>query len=216
MEMAEAVEASVHALGRRARDADPELKGTVRITAPNLVMTDLLFPELVNFSQRWPQIELDVELSYQIANLAAREADVAIRTVPHGQTPSGDLAGRKAGTSYASTYGTGDHWIGWSSPDEDREWIEKTEFPECPVRGRFSSPYLQREACAAGMGMTRLPCFFAEPKLPRRTEPQPHSDLWVLVHPDLRRSPRLRLFRDEMVAAIRRLGPRLRGEVAAS
>ena len=44
------------------------------------------------------------------------------------------------------------------------------------------------------------------------SEPEPSFDLWVLVHPDLRRSPRLRVFRDEMVEALRRLQPRLAGQ----
>jgi DNA-binding transcriptional LysR family regulator len=68
---------------------------------------------------------------------------------------------------------------------------------------------LQRAACLAGMGLTMLPCFFAEPLLPRRTEPEPRFDLWVLVHPDLRRSPRLRIFRDSVVDAVKRAAPRL-------
>jgi DNA-binding transcriptional LysR family regulator len=39
----------------------------------------------------------------------------------------------------------------------------------------------------------------------------PSYDIWVLVHPDLRRSPRLRVFRDEMVATLKRLQPTLAG-----
>ena len=61
------------------------------------------------------------------------------------------------------------------------------------------------------MGLSLLPCHLADATLERRSEPQPAFDLWVLVHPDLRRSPRLRLFRDEVVAALQRLRPRLEG-----
>jgi len=61
------------------------------------------------------------------------------------------------------------------------------------------------------MGMTVLPCHFADPYLERRSEPMPSYDIWVLVHPDLRRSLRLRVFRDEMVAALKRLQPTLAG-----
>ena len=70
---------------------------------------------------------------------------------------------------------------------------------------------LQRRACAAGLGMARLPCFFADGHLERRTEPEPGLDVWVLVHPDLRRNPRLRLFRDMVVASIKRQQDRLEG-----
>ena len=70
---------------------------------------------------------------------------------------------------------------------------------------------MQRAACAAGMGLSRLPCFYAEPMLTRQTEPEPGGDVWVLVHPDLRRNPRLRVFRDAVVAALNRHRPRLEG-----
>ena len=63
----------------------------------------------------------------------------------------------------------------------------------------------------AGLGLAGLPCFLADPLLERLTEPLPATDIWVLVHPDLRRSPRLRLFRDAMAEALERHRPRLEG-----
>jgi DNA-binding transcriptional LysR family regulator len=80
------------------------------------------------------------------------------------------------------------------------------------VSGAMNDLKLQRSACAAGMGLTMLPCFFAEPLLERCTEPVPAFDIWVLVHPDLKRNARLRIFRDAIVEAIKKHGPRLRGE----
>ena len=44
-----------------------------------------------------------------------------------------------------------------------------------------------------------------------RTEPAEDFDIWVLVHPDLRANPRLRLFRDEMVDALVSIEDALRG-----
>ena len=70
---------------------------------------------------------------------------------------------------------------------------------------------LLRSACAAGLGMARLPCFLADGHLERRTEPEPGLDIWVLVHPDLRRNPRLRLFRDMVVDALKQQRDRLEG-----
>lgn len=213
MAQAEQVEASMDALGRRALDADPELRGSVRVTAPNSLMTDLLMPELAAFCERWPQIELQVDIDYEVADLAGREADVAIRGYPHGKSPVGEVAGRLAATASRAIYGHGDRWIGWYGGGErDLEWVRKTEFPDLPVHGVFNDPALQRAACLAGMGLTMLPCHFADAHLERRSEPEPSYDLWVLVHPDLRRSPRLRVFRDAMVAALKRLQPVLAGE----
>ncbi len=72
-------------------------------------------------------------------------------------------------------------------------------------------PALQRTACARGLGLSQLPCFFAEPTLVRVTEPEPAFDIWVLVHDDLRKSPRLKAFRDAMVDALQ---ARLAGAIA--
>lgn len=208
---AEGVERAVQALGRVAQAADPALRGSVRVTLPDVVATDLLMPDVVAFCERWPQIELHIDASSSIANLDRREADVAIRVMPCGKRPADHLTGRMAGTAYSATYGRGDHWIGWRGAEADHAWIKDTEHPRLGVRGALNDAMLQRAACAAGMGLTILPCFFAEPLLERRGKAEPTFDIWVLVHPDLRRSPRLRTFRDAMVDAIKRAAPRLEG-----
>lgn len=211
VEVAEQVEASMHALGRRALDADPQLRGPVRVTAPESIMVDLLMPDFAAFSERWPQIDLQLEVGYGLADLAGREADVAIRGMVHGTQPDGDLAGRMAGTVFNAVYGRGEQWIGWYGDDRDRQWVARTPFPDLPIRGAFNNPLTQRAACRSGMGLSLLPCHFADPYLPRRSEPRAAFDLWVLVHPDLRRSPRLRVFRDEMVQAIQQRKAQLQG-----
>ncbi len=208
---AEEVERAVHALGRIAQAADPALRGPIRVTAPDIVASELLMPDFVAFSRRWPELDLRVDISYQVADLDKREADVALRAIPSGKLPAQHLTGRKAATSYHAVYGEGEQWIGWRGEQEDRVWIRDTPFPDLPIRGALNDPALQRAACAAGMGLTMLPCFYADPTLPRRTTPKPHFDLWILVHPDLRRSPRLRAFRDFIVEAIGRHRPQLEG-----
>ncbi|MBL4688878.1 MAG: LysR family transcriptional regulator [Nannocystaceae bacterium] len=208
---AEEVERAVHALGRIAQAADPALRGPIRVTAPDIVGTELLMPDFAVFQRRWPDIDLRVDVSYQVADLDKREADVAIRALPAGNLPAQHLTGRKAATSYQAVYGEGEAWIGWQGEALDRPWIRATAFPDLPIRGGFNDPVLQRGACAAGLGLSMLPCFYAEPMLKRRSKPRPHFDLWVLVHPDLRRSPRLRVFRDFIVDALKRHRARLEG-----
>lgn len=210
--LAEQVEISMDALGRGALDADEALQGPIRVTAPSLLLTELLMPELAAFLQRWPQLDLHVDAGSTFADLAGRDADVAIRAVRHGTSPDHRLTGRRAATSYSAVYGIADVWLGWYGGGErDLAWVQNSPFPDLPVRGALPDPALQRAACSAGMGLALLPCYLADGHLPRRTEPKPAFDLWVLVHPDLKRSPRLRLFRDEIVAALKRLQGRLSG-----
>jgi DNA-binding transcriptional LysR family regulator len=131
--------------------------------------------------------------------------------MPHGKSPDADLACGLAVTGNIAVYGLGDAWIGWRGPKEDASWISESAFPHLPSVGEMNDATLQRAACAAGLGLTQLPCFLAEPQLVRRTEPVPGFDMWVLIHRDLRRNPRLRAFRDAMVCALQRHRPRLEG-----
>jgi DNA-binding transcriptional LysR family regulator len=195
---------------RQSQALDPELRGPIRVTLPQNLATDLLMPDLVTFATRWPEIELHVETTSRISDLAQREADVAIRILPVGQSPSEELAGRKAATAYRAIYGTGEAWIGWRTRPSSLDGHEAA-FADLPVRGFMEDISLQRAACMAGLGLARLPCFSADPYLPRRSEPEPGGDIWVLVHPDLRRNPRLRLFRDHVVDALKGHAARLEG-----
>jgi len=212
---AEQVEASVHALRRRATAVDTQLSGAVRVTAPDLLITDLLMPALVDFTTRWPGIRLHVQPSESLADLGAREADVAIRAMPVGVEPAGELVGRKAATLHVAVYGSDHQWIGWFGDERDAAWQADYPFEGRPTVASMPNMLLQRAACAEGLGLATLPCFLAEPELERRTEPRPSTDIWVLVHPDLRRAPRFRIVRDEVVAALDRLRPRLEGKTDA-
>ncbi len=210
---AEDAECALNEMSRLAQAADPKLRGPVRVTMPDILATHLLMPDFAAFCARWPQVDLQIDATYHLADLSKRQADVAIRVMRHGTLPDDSLAGRKAATSYKAVYGSGDCWIGWNGGEADASWIKTSAFPDLPVRGAFGLPEMQLAACQAGMGLAILPCYMGDGLLPRLTEPEPGYDIWVLVHPDLRRNPRLRLFRDAVFEALRNLQPRLRGEV---
>jgi DNA-binding transcriptional LysR family regulator len=210
---AEAVEEAVQGLARAARGADPEIQGTIRVTVPPIVAHELLIKDFVAFCKRWPQIEIEISGAYALESLSEQQADIAIRFMPLGVSPDSTLHGRKVANAYLAVYGRGDCWIGQRGAEHDRAWVERTAWPDLPIKGAIIDGELQRRACAAGLGMARLPCFFADEHLERRTEPEPGLDIWVLVHPDLRRNPRLRLFRDAVAEALNRQRHRLEGRV---
>ncbi len=62
------------------------------------------------------------------------------------------------------------------------------------------------EAVETGIGIGPLPCFIADarPALVRLTPPNPEfsAGLWLLTHPDLRQSARVRAFMDFTAAEI--------------
>jgi DNA-binding transcriptional LysR family regulator len=73
------------------------------------------------------------------------------------------------------------------------------------------------EAVEAGIGIGPLPCFIADarPDLVRllSVDPDFSTGLWLLTHPDLKSSPRVRAFLDLVAAELQKLRPRLEGRV---
>ena len=82
-------------------------------------------------------------------------------------------------------------------------------------RVRASRFSLQVEAIRAGAGLGVLPCFVgdADPALVRLTAPiaELGADYWLLVHPDLKTVPRVRLLSDRIRAAFKGSRPTLQG-----
>ena len=74
---------------------------------------------------------------------------------------------------------------------------------------------LTHSAIREGMGVSILPCFMgdADPELERYCDPDPayNLGLWVLLHPDLKRTARVLAFRDFMVQAVKEKQPVFEG-----
>jgi DNA-binding transcriptional LysR family regulator len=193
----------VRAWSRSARALDARVRGPMRVSTTQLV-AGLLAPDFAAFSMQWPQVDLTVDTAANLADLARMEADVAIRLMPLGTTPPEELAGRRAVTVYRAEYGheASTSWLGAARDGDDSAWLSRSHAPSLPVRGRIPDPTARARACAAGMGRAWLPCFLGDGLAPRRSPPEAAWHVWVLVHPDLRRSPFLRAFRDAMVEAL--------------
>lgn len=216
MQTARRLEEAVNGLERRVLGQDARLRGDLRVTMPDLLAAKLLMPDLVAFGKRYPDINLEVAISYTPFDLSRREADVAIRIT---RDPPEALVGRKiityARATYASRAYLAEHdpvaepdsvtWIGWDDRSRHPRWVRETPFPGAPVRGRLNNAMVQLAAAKAGMGLAMLPCFMGdtEPDLRRVPpgKPEPAWDIWILTHEDLRATARVRAFMDFMAEA---------------
>ncbi|WP_299618265.1 LysR family transcriptional regulator [Pelagibius sp.] len=216
MQTARRLEEAVNGLERRVLGQDARLRGDLRVTMPDLLAAKLLMPDLVAFGKRYPDINLEVAISYTPFDLGRREADVAIRIT---RDPPEALVGRKiityARATYASRAYLAEHdpvaepdsvtWIGWDDRSRHPRWVRETPFPGAPVRGRLNNAMVQLAAAKAGMGLAMLPCFMGdtEPDLRRVPpgKPEPAWDIWILTHEDLRATARVRAFMDFMAEA---------------
>ena len=215
---------------RQLQGRDAQLSGEVRLTTANVIALHLIMDDLAEFTRQYPDIDMNVVISYDLFNLARREADVALRVLRLDSNPPEGLIGRKLVTMkscyYASDAYLAEHdpyrssstarWIGWDDFERFPEWVKTSPFPSLPVYGRMNDATLQAEAARCGLGLTVLPCFFGDRVEGLRRipgcEPYPSFDLWMLSHPDLRDAARMREFRAFIAAAIDHKKPLIVGD----
>jgi DNA-binding transcriptional LysR family regulator len=203
IEAAERLERAALALERRRAAASPVLNGTVRISVGEWA-SGFLAAHLAEESEMAPPVGITLELaeSSETANLARRDADIALRhEIPEG----GNLFVRKVGSIACAVYRRAHDakgsrrrpgWIGY--PEEmshliTSRWIEqqgRAHGGKIVLRG--SSLRVHLEAVRNGVGIAVLPCYAADadPVLERVSPPVAELafDYWVIVHRDLRRA----------------------------
>lgn len=223
------VDEEIVGLERRLAGADLRPSGVVRVTTTDTGV-DLLTPLFAAFRAAHPQIALEVAIANAFFTLSRRDADVAIR--PSVDVPEDVIAHRIAGVATA-LYGAPAYLAAharvplaehaWIGPDDSlshlgsARWLRENVAPE-RVAYRANSLVALQAAVRTGLGVAPLPCYLGDPdpQLVRVKGPVAAmaTTLWVLIHPDLRRTARIRAFVDFMVPALQRLRPLLEGRAA--
>jgi DNA-binding transcriptional LysR family regulator len=189
------------------------IAGPLRITATDMVASEMIAPILPALIKAHPALELELFASAENLSLARRDADIAIRL---GRPTMGDLFTRKladlAYFAYASkTYlrenkQTEHKYIGYCNPQPD--------LPEIAAMARLSRNdqiilrtnqiHARRAAVAGGLGVGLLPKFMADGVkgvVALDRSPVLVRELWLIVHRDLKDVPRIRECIDFMVKA---------------
>lgn len=193
---------------------DAQQVGPLKVAALNNMASSVLMPMFASFSRQRPQVELHIIVSNIDASLSQREADVAIRLT---NTPTETLIGNRIVTVASCVYGSKSYleqlrkqggeakWIGVDCCGFHKIWTKQLS------HGQSHNFYsddtqLTHSAIREGMGVSILPCFMgdSDPLLERYGEPDPayNLGLWILLHPDLKRTVRVLAFRDHMTQAI--------------
>ena len=205
---AESVEGAVLTLEQRRAAASPVLSGTVRISTGECAAGFLArCLSGATTTALPPSITLELVDSRQTANLARREADMALR---HQPPDTGDFYISKAGIFACAVYrrrgADAGAWVTYTEEQahyEPARWVQR-QIAETGQRValRASSMLMHLEAIRAGTGRGVLPCYVGDghPLLERLTPPIPEiaAEYWIIVHRDLRRSACVRAVIDWM------------------
>ena len=232
--LAERMEEDVASFARKLAGQAISPAGELRITTNDTLLTHLLTPIFSRFLAQCPDVRLDVVLSNQALNLSKRDADVAIRATDN---PPETLVGRRAATIAWALYGraadfpkagvdsahvdlSGQRWVSLAdsfAAFKAVRYVREQGPPERMVY-KVNTVLGLTEAVEAGIGIGPLPCFIADarPGLVRLAPPDPDfsTGLWLLTHPDLRHSARVRAFLDFVAAEIARQRKQIEGSVA--
>lgn len=219
--LAERMGEDVVTFERKVKGHDLRPSGELRVTTNDTLLVHLLSEVLAAFRRAYPDIALDLVVSNQSLNLSKRDADVAVRATDR---PPESLVGRRlAGIAWAihGPVALADQpfdpllarehdWVGFSenlAGLKAAKWLHEHVGKERIIY-RINTVLGVAEAAAAGIGLAVLPCFIgaATPGLARLAPPDPalESGLWLLTHPDLRHTARVRAFLDFVGAEIAR------------
>ena len=228
--LAERLETDIAGFTRRLAGREILPAGELRVTTNDSLLVELLTPLFAAFMKQCPDIKLDVLLGNQALNLSKRDADVAIRATDN---PPENLVGRRVAQIGWALYGramdfpegapadtselTQQRWISLGDQFSNFKVVQyrQKHIPADQTVYKLNTVLGLAEAVEAGIGIGFLPCFIADkrPALVRLAQPQTGyaADLWLLTHPDLRHSPRVRLFLDFMAQELAKLRPLMEG-----
>jgi len=202
---------------------DSSASGELRVTAINNMASTILMPIFARFSATHPDIKLHIQVSNKFVRLAERDADIAIRLT---NTPLDTLIGTRLVTVASAVYGARDYcadvqaglaekkWLGIECCDYHISWT-KDACPDHDHTFFVDDTLLTLAALEQGAGLAYLPCFMGDsmPSLARFCPPEQQHDLglWLLYHRDLRRTKRVKLFRDHMLGEVAKAAPMFEG-----
>ncbi len=202
----------------RVQGQDLRPQGLVRIASTEGVIGGLLLPLLPALGKALPGLKLICSARNEFHNLSQREADMALRPAT---SPPEHLIGHRIGLLRHAVYAQREKagrlrraaldqqpWIALDDSAAGSHalmWLAQL-LPLEQITLRFSGLLMVRSACAQGLGLAVLPCFLGdtEPGLSRMGDPIPmcDSELWLLSHPELRDTVRVKALRQWLLKAL--------------
>lgn len=219
---AEAIEAAATALRRAADERHDGIAGTVRISASEVIGIEVLPPVLAELMAQHPRLELELSVSNELDDLLQRQADVAVRMLAPTQQ---SLVARRVGQVPLGLFAHRDYLARRGTPADlaalaghtlvgvDRETPSvRALLARLPALANLTFAFRADSQVAhtatvrsgLGIGLMQRPLAARDPAL---VELLPGAlelglDTWIVMHEDLRGSPRCRAVFDALHAGL--------------
>jgi DNA-binding transcriptional LysR family regulator len=228
------IEERMHGLEARVSGEDARVQGTVRIATSETLALAFVLEELATLRESCPGIDLEIVTGPVSINLLKREADLALRVGPAAKPSQQNLVAKKVADVAFGLYATRAYLGGRPPPRvcdglaghdvvgyeaelagiPPAAWLAETA-TAARTAVRLNSILGAGVAAASGVGLGALPCFIAalHPSLERALpEAIGSTEIWMVVHPDLHRTGRVRAVLDHITRFMQRNAAFLRGE----
>jgi DNA-binding transcriptional LysR family regulator len=219
---AESLEANTAAILRTASGLGQVVKGTVRISASEIIGAEILPPMLAELRRKYPALEFELVLSNSVDNLLRRDADIAVRMIEPAQDA---LVVRKLGVVSLGLHAHKDYLARAGAPAAFKDLAEHSligfdrETPAiramrsrvpCAEAIRYSfradSDIAQLRAIKAGfgIGICQVELAKQDPDLMRLLPAAFELKLgvWLAMHENLRTTPRCRAVFDGLATSL--------------
>lgn len=198
---AERVERELLSLEKEISGSSQQPHGVVRITSVPTIINRLLVPRLPALIERHPGLRIEAIAEVRSVRLTQRETDIALRLIrPQPGTAICQRIGSIAYAVYAAqeSHASAIPWItyeeGYAHLPQAR-WVAQHDAGVTPIPLAVSDGDTILQAVQSGIGCGVLPTFIADeiPGLVRLSPGPPilQRDVWLLVHPDLRKTARV-------------------------
>lgn len=206
---AEAMESAGAALLRSAARAQDGVRGTVRITASQVIAVEVLPPMLAGLRTQYPEMEIELVASDRMEDLLQRDADIAVRMVRPTQAA---LVARRVGEVVLGCFAHRDYLARRGTPQK-LEDLARHDLIGADQQSAFARavlaelPFLKHESFALrcdndlamiaalragfGVGICQVGLARRDPNLVQLFPQQARYslDTWIAMHEDLRQSP---------------------------
>ncbi len=224
LESVEQIDGQIYSIQRNLLGKDVKLSGNLKISTTDTIGYYWLPRHIKNFKEHYPEILIDLDIQTHYTNLSKREADIVIPAV---NIQPDYMVGRKLDRIFFRLYASSAYIAKYGSPKTTqdflhhkfllpnealatlsaRKWLIKFVPDHCiaAVSDKISTLF---KFAQQDLGIAALPHYvglsdedmYEIMELPEYC----HRNVWILTHPDLRNTARVKTFMQFMYEATKK------------